>query len=221
VTEQEIQAYVASLRGRYSRQQKCDLETALGRAVLAVVDREFPGPGGNGTCRFRRVFDDWASFDDQFVNPSACVLPETELLYEPAKNVRVIEGTWEREGEMGLGLYKLGEATREFEIAIRAETAALRNALKAGLEQVFIEERVTLAPINGSRSYLVSEMPDYWGLECAFTLLGSRKLDDGETGTRRISEARIRLSGWGTWAKLALVQPFRPRTRVIEDGEAI
>lgn len=204
-------------REQFSRSQTMDLETAIANAVISLVSGPFPGAQGRGQIQLAQVFDDWAEFEDDYVDPSGCILPDTELLYGPSHPTPVLlEDTWEPAGEQGFGLYELSEATREFELSIRTETGLDRQALKAGIETAFQSDGVLIAPLNGVRYGTIVSMPEYWNLPCRLTLLASRKLDDAESAQRKIEEARFRILAHASHVKLAPVAPFRLRLTTFE-----
>lgn len=212
-------------RQQYSRSQTMDLETAMANAVISLVDRPFPGPQGRSQIQLAQIFEDWADFEDNFVDPSGCILPDTEVVYGPSHPTPVLlEDTWEPRGEGGFGLYELAEATREFELSIRASTALDRQALKAGIETSFQQDGVLIAPVRGVRTGTIVTMPGYWNLPCRLTLLASRKLDDAESAARKVEEARFRILAHAANVKLAPVQPFRLHLRtfeVLDDGTIV
>lgn len=205
---------------QYSRTQTVDLETAIAQAVLAVINRPFPGPGGEGQIQLAQVFEDWADFEDNFVDPSAAILPDDEVIYGPSHATpTLLEDTWEPVGQAGFGLFELSEASREFELSVRTSSSADRAALKAGIETVFQNDSVLIAPPNGVRYGLVVLMPGYWNLPCRLTLLRSRKLDDTESASKKIAEVRFRIAAQAPHVKIAPVQPFRLKLTVTEsDG---
>lgn len=207
-------------REQFSRSQTTDLETAIAAAVSGVVSQKFPGPEGRREIQLAQVFEDWADFEDNFVDPSGCILPDTELLYGPSHPTPVLlEDTWEPKGEQGFGLYELSEATREFELSIRTSQALDRQALKAGIETAFQQDGVLVAPVQGVRTGQVVAMPGYWNLPCRLTLLASRKLDDPESAARKVEEARFRILAHASHVKLAPVPPFRLRLATYEQLE--
>ena len=222
---------------QFSRTQTEDLETAIGLAVLRILKREFPGPGGEGVIRINDFFEDWADMNQNFVDPSAAILPNDELKYGPSHPTpRFLEDTWEPKGEQGFGLTELSEASREFEVSIRTTNAASRSALKAGIETAFQDPRGLLVlkgttEIGATRTaggdrygVVVEAMPEYWNLGCRITLLGSRKIDDADSAAKEIWEARFRLRAEAPHVVLQVMQPFKARIRVIEqdaDGNPI
>lgn len=218
-------------REQFSRSASTDLETAISLAVERVLDRDFPGPGGEGTIRIEEFFTDWADLNDAFVNPSAAVLPDEELKYGPSQMTpRALEDTWEPKGEPGFCLMEIQEAMREFEIVVRASEIEQRNALKGGIETAFQDPRgllvvagngqagaARLAP--GDRAgIVVAEMPEYWRLPCRLTLLGSRKMDDADRAAKKAYEARFRLRAEASLVMLQAMQPMRVRitSRVVD-----
>lgn len=201
---------------QYSRSQTVDLETALSLAVLRAIDQEYPGPGGIGKIRFAALFEDWPSFEDSAIFPTAAVLPTSDLTYGPSHPTpKLLEDTWEKQGEPGLGLYELSEAEREFEIQFRGATTAERNAVLAGLQAAFVAPEILMSPPFGSRYGILETMPEYWGLTARFTLMSSRKLDDQDTAAKNIAEGLIRVRAQAQHVRLGIVQPFRAIIREI------
>jgi len=211
-------------RELYSRSASTDLETAISLAVERVLDRDFPGPGGTGTIRLLEFFTDWADLNDAFVNPSAAVLPDEELKYGPSQfTPHALEDTWEPQGEPGFCLMEIQEASREFEIVVRAAEVEQRNALKGGIETAFQDPRGLLVVTSGGQAgtacltpgdragIIVAEMPEYWRLPCRLTLLGSRKMDDADSAAKKIYEARFRLRAEASLVMLQPMQPMRVR----------
>jgi hypothetical protein len=200
-----------------------DLETAMSLAVARAIDRKYVGPDGRRPLSFQRVFKEWPTFNDEWVNPSAVVLPDGDLLYGPSHMTpTLMEDTWEVRGEPGFGLYKLDEATKEFDIGIRARTQAERNALKAGIEQIFVDDAIILAPLaNKARNGIIVPMPEYWGLSCRLHLVSSRKLDDAAAAAANRWEALIHVRADAPHVKLGIVQPFRLSLKVVETSPIV
>jgi len=197
---------------QFSRSATTDLETALSLAVLRVISGQFQGPGGIGKIGFAQVLEDWPSFEQSYVMPTAVVLPDNGLVYEPSQLVpRLLAETWEPKGEPGLGLYELCEASREFQVQYRAPTAAERNALKAGIETAFVAPEVLIAPPFGARYGVLATMPEYWGLTARFSLAESMKLDDAAAAAKNRWEGTATIKAQAKLVKLAIVQPFRIR----------
>lgn len=209
-------------REQYSRKQTVDLETALALAVLRVINKTYQGPGGFGALRFEQLYEDWPSFEDADIVPSAVVMPDAPLLYGPSHPVpRLLEDTWENRGEPGLGLYQLSEATREFDVQFRGSTTAERNALKAGLEGIFVDDRLLIAPKMGARYGVLEAMPEYWGLTARLVLLSSVKLDDQESAAKNIAEGRVTVKAYAPHVRLGLVQPFKAIVRLVTDDPSV
>lgn len=214
-------------REQFSRKQTEDLETAISLALLRVIDREYPGPGGQGVVRFLQTFEDWPSFESADLTPSAVVLPDGDLMYGPSHPTpTLMEETWEPRGENGLGLYVLSEASREFEVRFRGATTAERNALKAGLETAFeaddVEAASVMIPPTGARYGIVTTMPEYWGMTVRLTLLASSKLDDADTAAKNLNEGRLRVRAEARHVKLGPVPVFKLRVReIVEDSRIV
>lgn len=210
------------LREQFSRTASLDLETAIAKALTGTISRPFIGPGGKGKVVFAQVFEDWATFEDDFVSPSAVVMPDGELLYGPSQLVpSLIEETWEPKGEQGFGLYVLSEATKDFTVVIRSSNQAERNALKAGVEGAFVAPEVNIAPRLGERYGTVVDMPEYWGLPVALKLVGSRKLDDADAASKNIWETEFRITAQARHVVLGPVVPFSVKIRRLDVGSDV
>jgi hypothetical protein len=210
------------LREQYSRSATLDLETAIATALLSIIKRPFPGPGGKGMIQLAEAFEDWASFEENYVSPSAAVLPDGELVYGPSQLVpSLIEETWEPKGEQGFGLYVLSEATKDFLDTIRSSNQEERNALKAGLETAFVAPEINIAPRLGERYGTVVDMPEYWGLPVVLKLLGSRKLDDQDSSAKNNQQAEFRISAQARHVVLGPVVPFRVKIQRFEVGQNV
>lgn len=207
------------LREQYSRSADLDLETAMAKALNDTINRDYAGAGGKGTVRFAQMFNDWPSFEENFVSPNAAVLPDGELLYGPSHLVpSLIEETWEPKGEAGFGLYVLSEATKEFLVTVRSSNQEERNALKAGVETAFVAPEVNIAPRLGERYGVVVDMPGYWGLPVMLKLLGSRKLDGADNAAKNINEAEFRISAQARHVVLGPVVPFSVKIQRFDVG---
>ena len=210
------------LREQFSRSATLDLETAIATALTGSLKQNYLGPGGKGKVAFAQVFEDWATFEDDFVSPSAVVMPDGELLYGPSQLVpSLIEETWEPQHEQGFGLYVLSEATKDFTVVIRSSNQAERNALKAGVETSFVAPEVNIAPVLGERYGVVIDMPGYWGLPVTLKLLGSRKLDDADSAAKNIWQAEFRIAAQARHVKLGPVVPFRVKIQRFEVGQNV
>lgn len=201
---------------QFSRKMTADLETAMSLAVTRTISGQFLGPGGAGQIGFVELHEDWPSYEQAYVMPTATILPDAPLVYGPSHLVpRLLEDTWEPVGEPGLGLYELSEASRDLTLQYRAGTAAERNALKAGIETAFVAPEVTLAPVAGARYGILQAMPEYWGLMVRLAITDSQKLDDAESAVQNRWEGRATISCQAKLVKLAIVQPFRLRIKEI------
>lgn len=202
---------------QYSRKQSEDLETSISLAVVQTIGKQqFTGPGGVGKIGFTQVFEDWPSFEQSYVFPTAAILPDAPLVYGPSHMTpRLLEDTWEPRGEPGLGLYELCEASRDLTLQYRAGSAQERNALKAGLETSFIVPEVIVAPVQGPRYGVLVIMPEYWGLTVRLAIADSIKLDDAESAVQNRWEGRATIKAQAKLVKLAFVPPFRVRIKEV------
>ncbi len=205
-------------REQYSRTRTTDLETSMALAIARLVGGTlFPGPGGIGTIAFVRVYEEWADFNQDAVTPAAAVLPEGELMYGPSHMTpALLEDTWEPRGESGFGLYELSEASRSFQLTARAASASERDALKAGIEELFVLRPDVLMKPQGQRYGLISTMPEYYGLPVRLSLGSSHKGDDPDSVQKNIWEALFTVRAEAPHVVVGPVQPFRIKVVVSE-----
>lgn len=194
---------------QFSRKQSLDLETAMARAIVNFLSAQaYPGAAGIGLIRFAQVFEEWPGSNDEFVSPGVCVLPDGELAYGPSHPTpRLLEDTWENPGEAGFGLYELSEASMAFQVVVRAPTGPERNALKAGIEQLFVDPQVLMVP-TGARYGVLANMPEYFGLNCRLSLGSSRKLDGADNAMKNINEAQFVIRAEAPHVRVGPVQPL-------------
>jgi len=204
---------MAFSREDYSRKQTVDLTTAMSQAIAdRLTACAWPGPGGQGTIQLKRVFTDWPTFNDEFVPPSGCILPDPPLVYGPSHPTpRLLEETWEPQGQLGFGLYELQEATRDVEVVVRAPTSAERQALLAGIETTFQDPRLLMWR-RGARNGVFVPMPGYFGIPCRLTFLSSQKHDDQDTAARNQNEATFVVRAEAKHVMLGPVAPFTLKT---------
>ena len=215
---------------QFSRQQTQDLETSISIAVTRALDQTYPPVGGaraQGGLKFLKLYKDGPQYeDDGALVPSAVILPTGPIKYGPSHLTPTLaEDTWEPRGKLGLGLYVLSEASREFQVTFRGQTQAERNALKAAIETAFTDPAVEQAQacaglprpglFVGGRYGVLMAMPEYWGLTARLTLLDSEKLDDADSMAKNIHEGRFSLRAEANHVKLGPVSPFALRLRDI------
>ena len=197
----------------YPRKQATDIETAMARAIARRLEEaSFPllAPPG----KLLKVFDEWADYMDGNVAPSACVMPDGDLVFAPGQGTpTLLEDTWWPKGQPGWGLYKLSEATREFKVVARAATGAERNAVKAGVDVLFFDPKMIGRP-GGDRFGVLVQLDDYFCLPARLTLTASRKLDGADNAAKNIQEAEFTIRCEAAQVKVAPVQPFTLKTNV-------
>ncbi len=198
----------------FSRRQTLDLETAMSEAICRHLrEATFPGPPGAPAIQLARVFEDWPSYEDSQLSPSACVLPDAPLVYDEAyPEPFLIEETWEPRGRPGFGIYALSEARRDLEMIFRAATAAERDALKAGVETTFFGAGLSALP-GPNRYGVILTMREYFGMPVRVSIAESRKLDDADKAIRNAWDFSILLRAQAKHVKVAPVQPFSLKIR--------
>lgn len=214
------------VREQYSRTKKRDLRGAMAQALRTYLEG-ISIPVSDGVIKFARVFEEWPSYDDKFVAPSACVLP-SEAPYVPARlTPTLLEDTWEPQGFQGFGLYALAEIDASFEINIRATSKPMRSAILARMEELWVfpgydeGDPFGLRPNGGEyqspldRYGILLPMPDYYGLTARFALGSQRVIDDQDPAMRNIREATITVTGQGRLVELLPVVPMTARVREV------
>lgn len=177
---------------------------------------EFPIPSG-GSFRFAEVFDVWPRYTDRNVSPAACVLPSS-WLYDAARlTPTLLEETWEPQGGVGFGLYKLADITLDFEINIRAPSAPERSAILMGIETAWVDPDVLMNQETGARYGVVLPMPEYWGVCAGYSLKSARILDDAGSSMREQREAIMVVTAQAPQVKLASVRPLRLTVKIDAD----
>ena len=206
-------------RAQYSRKKTESEEKALGAALARyLLERTFPGAGGQGLIKFADAFVEWAAPEDTYAGNMVAVIPVSELVYmDTQMTPTLLEETWEPEGRPGLGLYKRAEAEVTFNLQVRGVTGAERSALVAGVEELFVakdilepegEPGVLMNSVEGAREGLLLDLPEYYNLQGRYTLLGSQPVDNEATALRGDNEANIRVLANTPHVSLGRVQPF-------------
>jgi hypothetical protein len=221
---------------QYSRSATVDLETAISLAVERVISQPYPRLDSQGVITLAEIYSDWPTMDDEFVSPSAVILPQDELLYGPSHlTPRLLEDSWEPRGQNGFGLYELSEGTREFQLQVRSGVQAERNALKAGIEGAFVASSVIAVPppnptpptvqapsrFEGQRYGIIVRVPEYWNLPVRLTLKGSHKLDDADLAAKNQWAAEFRIEAQAPHVVLRPVPAFRVKFRQVEVGDTV
>ncbi len=212
-------------RDQFSRVQTLDVRHALAFALRRLLESLTFDSGGN-QFQFSRVFDNWPSWNDQYVAPAACVLPDDEVVYADALlTPTLLEETWEPQDQNGVPLRTAGwalfmesEAECDLSVTVRAPTEAERTALIIGVENAFTVDRVTSDYEDGRRYGRLLPLPEYFGLDGRFALASHRLLDDAETAMRNQWEAIFLVRAQTTKVKVGPVQPFQLRLTQVVGG---
>ncbi len=198
---------------QYSRKAATDLENGIARAVRAAIEGALVQPPGEAPrLAFSRVFDTWASYEQDFVAPAACVVPAGALQFvESYSTPCLLEETWEPQGEPGFGLYAVAAAEQEIDVLVRAGSDVERNLLVRALEGLFFEKTAEGALLHlpaGARYGRVLTMDDYYQLPVRTSLREVAKGDNEESAQRSAWEARVGLRVQAKEVVLGVVQPF-------------
>lgn len=191
----------------YSRRASRNVRAALALALRRHLEGLDFDAGGN-VFRFAQVFDDWPSFLERYVPPSACVLPGRTTYLDALMTPTLLEDTWEPQGQQGFGLYKLSEVSLDLEVSFRAPTVAERDAILHGLEDSFVSGQILMDQVNGPRYGRLLEMPEYYGLCGRFALASSQVIDDPDHALREQRDAIVTVSAQAAHVKLGPVYPF-------------
>lgn len=201
-------------RESFTRKQTLDVRLALASALAAHL-RTLEFNSGGALFSFAQVFDEWPAWEQEFVSPAACVLPDEELAYVDARPVpTLLEETWEPQGQAGWGLYALSDAECDLRVNVRAPSGGERTAIVQTVEEAFVIDQVTGNYDQGRRYGIMLDLPEYFALQGRFSLQTMRILDDAETAMRNQNEAVFLVRAQAPHVKVAPVQPFLLR---IED----
>lgn len=203
-------------RDKFSRKQTLDLQTAMAAALAGLVRAAtFPGPRGKGTTAFRKVYSEWPTSNDNFATPAACVLSTDTIHYSAALlTPKLLEDTWEPQGGLGLGLYKVSEGECDLHLEVRAPSKPERSALVAGIEELLFAPGVLNAGPQGARYGRMVEMPEYWGLGVRLAMQDKSVADDAESAKANRWEATFLVRAQANHVKLDVVSPFQ--VKIIE-----
>jgi len=210
-------------KNQFSRQQTLGLRESMASALVRLLQAAvFPGPGGYGSIRLEVAYAEWPSAPDEYISPAACVLPGEGRDVEGHFMPVLLEDTWEPAGFPGWGLYVLGDYEADFEIKVRAASVAERNALIAGIEQIFVQDpdQMLIAPAKNNRYGCLLDMPEYFESQARFGLRSTRVLDDEESAMAEQREVTFTVSGQAKKLRIGLVQPFVLKMVINPDAEA-
>lgn len=207
---------------RFSRQQTLDLRTSMAVALVRLLqDAVFQGPGGQGTIQLTTAYQEWPSVQDEYVGPAACVLPGEGRDIEGRLIPTLLEETWEPKGFPGWGLYVLSDYESDFQVKVRAASSAERDALIAGMENLFVQEPsdMLIAPAKGNRYGVLLDLPEYFQSQARFGLRATEVLDQEELAMREQREVTFTVMGQAHKLRIGLVQPFTVKVVLQDDAE--
>jgi hypothetical protein len=208
----------------FSRQQSMGLRESMAAALVRLLQSTtFIGPLGRGVIKLETAFMEWPSYPDEYMGPAACVLPGEGKDVEGRLLPNLLEDTWEPKGQPGWGLYVLGEYESEFTIRVRAASAVERDAIIAGVEQLFVQDpgQMLIAPDKGNRYGTLLDLPEYFQSQARFGLKSTTVLDDEESAMREQREVAFIVSGQAKKLRVGLVQPFTLKLKVDPDATYI
>ena len=206
-------------RAQFSRKKTLSEGRAMAVSLARyLLERTFPGARGEGLVRFADAFPEWADPEETYAGNMVAIVPAGELVYlETQLTPTLLEDTWEPDGRPGFGLYKRAEAEVTFNLNVRGATGEERSALVAEVEELFVakdirepdgEPGILMNASQGGREGLLLDLPEYYGLQGRFTLLGSQPVDNEATTLRGQSESVIRVLANTPHVSLGRVQPF-------------
>lgn len=194
-------------RAQYSRTATRDVRSAMAAVMRRhLEDLRFFNSGGQ--FRFAEVFEEWPSYMNRYVAPSACVLPSSWKYVDWADTPTLMEDTWEVKGEPGFGLYKLSEVDLELELSIRTNNTVEREQIILGVEESFVAPGLLMNEAAGPRYGVILVMPDYYGLQARYSIMESRIIDDEERAHREQRDVVFRISAQAAQVKVGPVFPL-------------
>lgn len=211
-------------KSTFSRQQTLGLRDSMAAALVRLLqDATFQAPGGFGTMKLAVAYTEWPSAPDEYISPAACILPGEGRDVDGHLMPVLLEDTWEPQGLPGWGLYVLGDYEADFDIVVRAASAAERSAVIAGIEQVFVQdpEQMLIAPDKNNRYGLLLDLPEYFQSQARFGLRSTRVLDDEETSKMEQREVTFTVTAQAKKLRIGLVQPFTLRLIVDPDASCL
>jgi hypothetical protein len=202
-------------RDQYSRKATRDVKSAMAQALARHLEGlEFFNPS---RFQFAAVFDEWPSYLDRYVPPSACVLPTSAKYADALFTPTLLEDTWEVKGEAGFGLYKLAEMDVDMEVSIRCAHVSERDAVMLGVEQSFVFPELLMSEAFGPRYGIMLPLPDYYGLCARFALSASRVIDDEDHAIREQRDAVFTVSAQASVVRVGPVYPLNLKIQIMTD----
>lgn len=192
---------------QYSRKATMDVRSALSRALQIHLENiVFKKEGSQ--FKFTEVHDTWPSFTQQYIPPSACVLPGGWEYASWSLAPTLLEETWEPQGQMGFGLYKTDEVECRFEVSIRTDNPVERKVVMLGVEDSFQPPDMLMDEAGGARNSIIVPMTEYYDLPARFALLSGRVIDSEEQAMREQRVAVFTLSAQCSKVILGPVAPL-------------
>lgn len=205
-------------RQQYSRTATRSARDAMALALTRHLESlQFQLSGA--TFQLATVFSEWPAYLDRYVPPCACVLPNEWRYSDWAFTPKLLEDTWEVPGEPGFGLYKLSEIETDFEISLRTNNPAERDAMINGIEESFVAANVLMDEAQGPRYGIILPLPEYYGLAARFALQSARVIDDEERTMREQRDAVLTISSQAPQVRVGPVFPLNLKIRLTIDGE--
>lgn len=209
----------------FSRTATTDLRSAMAEALADYLRDTLVFDAGAGVRKLERVFDDWPSYLDRYVPPSACVLPGAWVYSDPYLVPSLMEDTWEPQqdgkptGERGFGLYKVAEMDVTLEASFRTNTTEERKAILLAGESLFRDPDLLMNEAKGARNAVLLEMPQYYGVCARFALVGGRVIDDEDRAMRENRDAVLTIKAEATQVVVGPVAPLNVTVRQIVGPE--
>lgn len=197
-------------QSQYSRIATAPARVALVKALCRHVEAlRF----GTENKQFARVFEEWANFADDYMPPSACVLPGTWEYVDAVMTPTLLEDTWEPAGQQGFGLYKLAEMNLKLEIAARTDNTVERDEFTLAVESSFRAPRMLMDQVGGGRYGIILPLPEYYGLTGRFAMDSARYLDSEDPAVRNQRDAIFTVSAQCAVVTVGPVYPLNLTTR--------
>jgi hypothetical protein len=193
------------LKVQYGRKATMPAQCALSMALRRHLEGLTFGING---FSFVQVFDEWPSYMDRFVTPSACVLPSSWDYVDALLSPTLLEDTWEPKGQQGWGLYKCSEIDCTLEVSIRASSIAAREDIMLGVEESFQDTGLLMSEAFGPRYGLLLPLPEYYSMRGRFALKSMRQIDDEDHSMREQRDAVVTVSAQTSQVKVGPVYPL-------------
>lgn len=193
----------------------------LGDAIAAAVARRVKRAGINlsksgALTPFAEVFTDWATWNNRYVFPTACVVSDAEVRYDDSSlTPSLLEETWARHGEPGMGLWKEAEGVVDLKVFLRAPSKRERAKVILAVEELFTRPGSVL---RGGAYRIIEPMEEYWGLGVRLSAQGVTRFDGTDSAANNRWEAVVRVSAQAPKVKLDVVNPMSIKVRTFVDG---